>query len=289
MRTARVTRRARVSGRRRGEVDRRLFGSFVEHMGRCVYTGVYEPDHPTADRDGFRARRARPRPRARCHRAALPGRQLRLRLPLGGRRRAARATGRAGSTSPGSRSRPTTCGLDEFMPWARGRRGRADDGRQPRDPGRAGGDRRPGVHQPPRRHVLVRPAAQERRTRTRTTCGSGVSATSSTARGRSGTRPPTSTAGWRRDRQGDADGRPRIELVACGSSNHQMPTFGAWERDRPGAHLRPGRLPVAARLLRGPTATGRASSPAPSTWTRSSTRWSRSPTRSVPGAARRSG
>jgi alpha-N-arabinofuranosidase len=35
-------------------VDRRLFGSFVEHMGRCVYTGIYEPDHPRADRDGFR-------------------------------------------------------------------------------------------------------------------------------------------------------------------------------------------------------------------------------------------
>ena len=37
-----------------GPVDRRLFGSFVEHMGRCVYTGIYEPDHPTADSDGFR-------------------------------------------------------------------------------------------------------------------------------------------------------------------------------------------------------------------------------------------
>jgi alpha-N-arabinofuranosidase len=36
------------------EVDRRLFGSFVEHMGRCVYTGIYEPDHPTADATGFR-------------------------------------------------------------------------------------------------------------------------------------------------------------------------------------------------------------------------------------------
>src|SRR5947208_3611494 len=38
----------------RGEVDRRLFGSFVEHMGRCVYTGIYEPDHPLADDEGFR-------------------------------------------------------------------------------------------------------------------------------------------------------------------------------------------------------------------------------------------
>jgi alpha-N-arabinofuranosidase len=37
-----------------GTVDRRLFGSFVEHMGRCVYTGIYEPGHPTADARGFR-------------------------------------------------------------------------------------------------------------------------------------------------------------------------------------------------------------------------------------------
>jgi alpha-N-arabinofuranosidase len=37
-----------------GDVDRRLFGSFVEHMGRCVYTGIYEPGHPSAGPDGFR-------------------------------------------------------------------------------------------------------------------------------------------------------------------------------------------------------------------------------------------
>jgi alpha-N-arabinofuranosidase len=38
-----------------GSVPRRLFGSFVEHMGRCVYTGIYEPGHPTADDKGFRS------------------------------------------------------------------------------------------------------------------------------------------------------------------------------------------------------------------------------------------
>jgi alpha-L-arabinofuranosidase len=36
------------------DIDRRLFGSFVEHMGRCVYTGIFEPGHPTADAKGFR-------------------------------------------------------------------------------------------------------------------------------------------------------------------------------------------------------------------------------------------
>ena len=37
-----------------GEVDERLFSSFAEHMGRCIYTGIYEPGHPASDADGFR-------------------------------------------------------------------------------------------------------------------------------------------------------------------------------------------------------------------------------------------
>jgi alpha-N-arabinofuranosidase len=35
-------------------VRRRTFGTFVEHLGRCVYTGLYEPEHPTANDEGFR-------------------------------------------------------------------------------------------------------------------------------------------------------------------------------------------------------------------------------------------
>lgn len=37
-----------------GEAGKNLFGSFVEHLGRCVYNGIYEPDHPLADEFGFR-------------------------------------------------------------------------------------------------------------------------------------------------------------------------------------------------------------------------------------------
>ncbi|MFI5801832.1 alpha-N-arabinofuranosidase [Streptomyces sp. NPDC051561] len=37
-----------------GPVSPRLYGSFVEHLGRCVYTGIYEPGHPTADDEGLR-------------------------------------------------------------------------------------------------------------------------------------------------------------------------------------------------------------------------------------------
>jgi len=37
-----------------GDTDPRLFGAFVEHLGRCVYGGIYEPGHETADKHGFR-------------------------------------------------------------------------------------------------------------------------------------------------------------------------------------------------------------------------------------------
>ena len=36
------------------DVDERVYGSFVEHMGRAVYGGIYEPGHPSADAEGFR-------------------------------------------------------------------------------------------------------------------------------------------------------------------------------------------------------------------------------------------
>ena len=29
-----------------GKVNDLLFGSFIEHLGRAVYTGIYEPGHP---------------------------------------------------------------------------------------------------------------------------------------------------------------------------------------------------------------------------------------------------
>lgn len=37
-----------------GDIDKRIYGSFIEHLGRAVYGGIYEPTHPTADENGFR-------------------------------------------------------------------------------------------------------------------------------------------------------------------------------------------------------------------------------------------
>src|SRR3954451_23519730 len=54
--TATATARAVVNrGRYRSELDRRVLGAFLEHLGRSIYTGVYEPDSPLADKNGFRA------------------------------------------------------------------------------------------------------------------------------------------------------------------------------------------------------------------------------------------
>lgn len=42
------------STRRVADLDRHLFGSFIEHLGRSVYGGIYEPDSKFADTNGFR-------------------------------------------------------------------------------------------------------------------------------------------------------------------------------------------------------------------------------------------
>jgi len=53
--SARRAGRATLStSRHRAALDRRLFGAFLEHLGRAVYTGVYEPGSPLADSNGFR-------------------------------------------------------------------------------------------------------------------------------------------------------------------------------------------------------------------------------------------
>jgi alpha-N-arabinofuranosidase len=50
--------RARVSVHRDfkiADIDERIYSAFLEHLGRAVYTGIYEPGHPSADKHGFRS------------------------------------------------------------------------------------------------------------------------------------------------------------------------------------------------------------------------------------------
>lgn len=37
-----------------GEISPKIYGSFIEHLGRAVYNGIYEPEHKSADDMGFR-------------------------------------------------------------------------------------------------------------------------------------------------------------------------------------------------------------------------------------------
>ena len=52
--TQRVTRVVIDSNRQISEINPHLFGSFLEHLGRAIYQGVYEPGSKFADADGFR-------------------------------------------------------------------------------------------------------------------------------------------------------------------------------------------------------------------------------------------
>ena len=40
--------------RKVGELDRRVFGGFIEHLGRCIYGGLFDEDSPLSDDRGFR-------------------------------------------------------------------------------------------------------------------------------------------------------------------------------------------------------------------------------------------
>jgi alpha-N-arabinofuranosidase len=37
-----------------GPIDRRIFGGFLEHLGRAIYEGIYDPGNPLSDERGFR-------------------------------------------------------------------------------------------------------------------------------------------------------------------------------------------------------------------------------------------
>jgi alpha-L-arabinofuranosidase len=49
-----VTRIAIDPSRPLGRIDRNVFGGFVEHLGRCIYGGLYEEGSPLSDERGFR-------------------------------------------------------------------------------------------------------------------------------------------------------------------------------------------------------------------------------------------
>lgn len=212
------------------DVPRRLFGSFVEHMGRCVYGGIYEPGHPQADADGFRLDVLELTRELGVTAVRYPGGNFaswhRWEDGVGPREL------RPVTLDLAWRSiEPNAFGLNEFMAWANraevepimtvnlGTRGIEDACNLLEYANFPGGTRHSdlrisqGVREP---HSI------------RTWCLGNeldgpwqIGHKSAAEYGRLAAE--TAKAMRRID--------PSIELVACGSSNERMPTFGAWEAD----------------------------------------------------------
>ncbi|ROT29772.1 alpha-N-arabinofuranosidase [Micromonospora sp. HM5-17] len=214
---------------RLGTIDRRIFGSFVEHLGRAVYTGIYEPGHPTADAYGFR--------RDVAELATELGVTL-LRYPGGNFVSSYRWEDGIGPVAERPRRldlawrtlESNRVGTDEFLSWCR----------------------RLGVE--PMMAVNLGTRGIEAAADLVEYCNIPGGTTLSDRRRSNGSPEPYGVRLWclgnemdgpwqvgRRDadeygrlaaRVGHAMRRvdPTIELVACGSSGRQMPTFGAWER-----------------------------------------------------------
>jgi alpha-N-arabinofuranosidase len=210
------------------DVDPRLYGAFVEHMGRCVYTGVYEPGHPTADPHGFRGD------------VAHLVRELRtpmLRYPGGNF-----VSGYTWEDGLGPvDQRPTRLdlawrsietnhvGLDEFLPWSR----------------RVGSEVMMAVNLGTRGVDAARALVEY--------CNHPSGTAWSDLRRSNGSADPYGVKVWCLGNEMDGPWQighksareygqlaaaagnamrrvdPSIELVACGSSHSRMPTFGTWE------------------------------------------------------------
>jgi len=210
-------------------VRRRTFGAFVEHLGRCVYSGIFEPGHPTADEDGFRTDVLALTRELGVSSVRYPGGNFVSGYrwedgvgPVG--QRPARHDLAWHSTDP------NTIGLDEFMAWAKkaevepmyainlGTRGveealdvlqyaNAPQGIALSDLRAANGSPEPhGIRMWCLGNEMDGPWQTGHKT------------------AEEYARLATETA--RAMRQEDPD----LELIACGSSNSQMPTFGAWEK-----------------------------------------------------------
>jgi alpha-L-arabinofuranosidase len=212
-----------------GTVDPRLYGTFVEHMGRCVYTGIYEPGHETADEHGFRGDVSRLVRELGTGLVRYPGGNFVSGYhwedgvgPAADRPRRLDLAWRSIETNQ--------VGTDEFLGWAR---------RQGVEPMMA-------VNLGTRGIDAARALVEY--------CNIPGGTAWSDMRVKNGTREPHGVRLWCLGNEMDGPwqtghttaveyGRlaaeagkamhqvdPSIELVACGSSNADMPTFGEWER-----------------------------------------------------------
>lgn len=211
-----------------GDIDRRIFGSFVEHMGRCVYTGIFEPGHPSADDLGFRKDVAQLVDELGVTAVRYPGGNFVSAYDW--RDGIGPVADRPARLDLAWRSiEPNTVGTDEFLRWA------------------ARGDLDP-IMAVNLGTTGIREAAELVEY-----CNLDADTTLSRLRAANGYPDPHGVRTWclgnemdgpwqvghttaadygRRAAQAGKAMRlvdPSIELVACGSSNREMSTFGRWE------------------------------------------------------------
>ncbi len=212
-----------------GEVAPRLYGSFIEHIGRAVYGGIYEPEHPTADDLGFRGDVLELVRELRVPIVRYPGGNFVSGYDwedgVGPKEERPRRLDLAWRTVETNR-----VGTDEFAAWAR----------------RAGADVMMAVNLGTRGVDAARNLVEY--------CNHPSGSRYSDLRRAHGVERPHGFKVWCLGNEMDGPwqigqktaeeyGRlaseaakamkwvdPSIELVACGSSNSSMPTFTEWER-----------------------------------------------------------
>ncbi len=97
-----------------GEVDPHLFGNFAEHLGRCIYGGIFDEGNPLSDADGFRKDVMDATRGLGGDFAALARRQLCIRLQLERRHRPARSASAAAPIMRGAILIPTASARMNF-------------------------------------------------------------------------------------------------------------------------------------------------------------------------------
>ena len=211
------------------KIDDRLYGSFIEHLGRAVYGGIYEPSHKTADDMGFRRDVLEAVKELNIPIVRYPGGNF--------------VSGYNWEDGTGDKSkRPkkmelawqsietNEVGIDEFQEWAK----------------RTGSEIMMAVNLGTRGADDARNLVEY--------CNSDTDTYYAEMRRKNGFEKPFGIKTWCLGNEMDGDwqichktayeyGRiacetaklmkwtdPSIELVACGSANINMPTFGEWER-----------------------------------------------------------
>ena len=215
----------------RGDLDRRVLGSFLEHLGRAIYTGVYEPGSRLADAKGFRTDVAREVKELGVPIVRYPGGNF--------------VSGYNWLDGVGPKAqRPVVLerawnsletnqfGTNEFIEWCGRSVPSRCSGMNFGTGTRRDGRRLRRVLQP--RRAARSGASSDARTATigRTTCATGASATRWTGPGRSASCRRASTAARRATPPSRCGSSIReLQLIACGSSGTVMPTYLVWDRE----------------------------------------------------------